>query len=78
MGDYTNQIMFGGESGIRTRDMRNAYTGFRDRRLQPLSHLSQQINYNNLSVDFDRCFHMYKYIGFVNYFGSVSQNVDFG
>ena len=40
MCDYTNQIMFGGESGIRTRDMRNAYTGFRDRRLQPLSHLS--------------------------------------
>ena len=30
----------------------DAYTGFRDRRLQPLSHLSELINYNNLSDSF--------------------------
>ena len=34
----------------------DAYTGFRDRRLQPLSHLSEFINYNNLSDSFGRSF----------------------
>ena len=31
---------YGGESGIRTRDAPETHTGFRDRRLQPLGHLS--------------------------------------
>ena len=36
----TRSAQPGGEGGIRTRDTRNGYTGFRDRRFQPLSHLS--------------------------------------
>ena len=40
----TRSAQPGGEGGIRTRDTRNGYTGFRDRRFQPLSHLSEPQN----------------------------------
>ena len=35
------KLAHGGEGGIRTPDTGNRYTGFRDRRFQPLSHLSE-------------------------------------
>jgi hypothetical protein len=36
----------------------DAYTDFRDRRLQPLSHLSELINYNNRTTRFGWLFQM--------------------